>query len=125
MKQNNKTCIACGKQYTYCNRCDDYAHLPKWMTMWCSERCKDIFNIASYFLNKELTADAANERLEQYNLKNDESFSHGVQKALDQLNHAEYLTDKNAPMVEEEVFAEEEPVKIQVRPRKRKVDSEQ
>lgn len=127
-KQNNKTCITCGKKYTYCNRCDDYATLPKWKTIWCSERCKEIFNTASYFLSGSIDAEEAKKRLSGFNLNKNEEFSFGVQKALDKLVYFEPFQEESNILDEEITFSEEQtemPVKVQVKPRKKKDYSEQ
>lgn len=127
-KQNNKTCITCGKKYTYCNRCDDYAALPKWMTIWCSERCKEIFNTASYFLSGSIDAEEAKRRLSDFNLNENEEFSFGVQKALDKLAYFEIPQMENSALEEKDTFSEvqeNEPVKVQIKSRKKKDYSEQ
>ena len=48
-KKNNKTCYTCGKVYTYCPSCGEFAHLPKWHNMFHDENCMKIFDVASAY----------------------------------------------------------------------------
>ena len=59
MVRNNKTCILCGNKYSYCSGCAEFDHLPRWMECYCSENCKDIFNIlSSYNMNHKTKEEA-------------------------------------------------------------------
>jgi len=127
-KQNNKTCITCEKKYTYCNRCDDFATLPKWMTAWCSKRCKDIFNIASSYLTDTIDENEAKQRLESLTLSPEEHYSFGVQKALDKMKYFEVLPKESDNIEEEQVendISDIQPVKVQARTRRKKEYIEQ
>ena len=59
MVKDNKTCILCGKKYSYCSRCSEFDHLPRWMECYCSENCKNIFNILSGYTMKDYTKEEA------------------------------------------------------------------
>lgn len=63
MKQNNKNCIICGKSYTFCTNCSKFDHLPRWMGMFHSKECKDIFDTISDYQSKVCTKEAAKNRL--------------------------------------------------------------
>ena len=50
-KKFERHCTVCGTSYQYCSQCSDFAHLPRWMDAYCSEDCKDIYNITAGWLN--------------------------------------------------------------------------
>ena len=49
IRKHKKTCILCGKEYSYCSNCSEYANLPVWHNIYHDENCKNIFNIATNF----------------------------------------------------------------------------
>lgn len=46
----DKSCKVCHTAYKYCSGCSDYASYPRWMESFCSDNCRQIFNI--YMKNK-------------------------------------------------------------------------
>ena len=44
-----RRCICCNKAYKYCGQCKEYSNLPAWMNEFCSEECKELFNIMSVY----------------------------------------------------------------------------
>ena len=64
MRKNNRTCVCCGSQYTYCNTCTAHQSEPAWKSTWCSENCKDIFMIVTDFLAKEISKAEAKQMLD-------------------------------------------------------------
>ena len=75
MVKDNKTCILCGKKYSYCSGCSEFDHLPRWMGCYCSENCKDVFNILSGYNMKHKTKEEAKSLLEKCDLTKTESYS--------------------------------------------------
>lgn len=63
-KKNNKTCLICSKQYTYCNTCGEYRHLPIFMVTFCGQNCLDIYNILSGYEGGEIDKNTAKNELE-------------------------------------------------------------
>lgn len=59
MKANNKKCILCGKTYTYCSRCEEFDHLPRWMEIYCSDNCRTIFNTLTSYNSKTISTNEA------------------------------------------------------------------
>lgn len=62
MKHERK-CIVCGKTYEYCPRCKQYASSPKWKINFCSEDCKNIFEVIDKFIFKHISAEDAKKEL--------------------------------------------------------------
>ena len=65
VKKNNKKCILCGKTYTYCSRCEEFDHLPRWMEIYCSDNCITIFNTLTEYNAENITAREAAERMKE------------------------------------------------------------
>lgn len=63
MKKNNKTCICCGKVYTYCNRCEEHANEPAWKAIFHDDNCRKVFRIVSDYLGNAMTKEKAVEGL--------------------------------------------------------------
>ena len=61
-----KTCIVCGKKYEYCGHCDKGGQENRWKTNYCSENCRDIFNVISRYVNNHISKeDARNELIDK------------------------------------------------------------
>lgn len=75
MVKDNKTCILCGKKYSYCSGCSEFDHLPRWMGCYCSENCKDVFNILSGYNMKHKTKEEAKALLEKCDLTKTDTYN--------------------------------------------------
>ena len=75
MVRKNKTCILCGNKYSYCSGCAEFDHLPRWMECYCSENCKDIFNILSSYNMNHKTKEEAKALLEKCDLTMTDTYS--------------------------------------------------
>lgn len=141
MKQMGKkrTCLSCGKEYEYCPNCGNYSKFPKWMTEFCSEECKDVFNVVSSFNMGLQTSEDVKAVIRKHNITDTTKFAGAIQKVLnDNMTKAvvsDVLEDKvtveETPVVEEEkaeeVFREEVKLGKKYKPRRRRnveVDSE-
>lgn len=89
VKKNNKKCILCGKTYTYCSRCEEFDHLPRWMEIYCSDNCKKIFNILTDYNAKILPAKEAAKRLKDCDISNVGNFHEFNQKLIAEIQEAD------------------------------------
>ena len=94
-KNKTRACIVCGKEYIYCNNCNDYAKYPAWMAIYHDENCKDIMTIATEYMAGNLSKAEAKTKLDKCDLSNRKNFSNSVTKAID------------------EIFTEKKPAKIE------------
>ena len=101
MKQNNKTCICCGKKYTFCTNCGQFDNEPRWKAIYHNETCKDIFIIVSDYLQKEITKEEAKIRLLKCDLSYKKELNKILQKGIDEILYEE--TVENISEVKEEV----------------------
>lgn len=58
-----KTCIVCGKKYEYCGHCDKGGQENRWKSNYCSENCRDIFDIVSKYVNHHIQIEEAKQEL--------------------------------------------------------------
>lgn len=68
MRENNKSCLVCKKKYTYCSSCEEYAHLPRWMTSFCGENCHEVFDIISLYEDKHISLEETKKKLDACDL---------------------------------------------------------
>lgn len=85
MVKNNKTCILCGKVYSFCNRCEEFDHLPRWMAIYCSDNCRNIFSTLTEYNAGNITKEQAAVELSKCDLSDKEHFHHFNQKKIDEI----------------------------------------
>nr|DAZ03670.1 MAG TPA: DNA gyrase subunit A [Caudoviricetes sp.] len=81
-----RTCSVCRKTYKYCLKCREYEYLPTWMFAFCSENCKDIYNITSDYEDKRVTADEAKKQLDKLDLSRISNFGTSYQNTINDIN---------------------------------------
>ena len=82
MKMNNKTCICCGKVYTFCTGCSQYDNEPRWKAIYHNETCKDIFIIVSDYLQKAISKEEAKSRLSKCDLSYKDKLHKNIQNGI-------------------------------------------
>ena len=85
MKKNNKTCILCGKKYTFCNRCEEFDRLPRWMGIYCSDNCRAIFNILTDYNGGHITKEEEIQKLNDCDLSYRDHFNKFNKGIIDNL----------------------------------------
>lgn len=68
MDNKRKHCLACGKEYTYCPRCDGDNKTP-WMRTFDCPACRDIVNAVSGFNMGILKLTDVKDVLEKYKIE--------------------------------------------------------
>lgn len=74
MESKKRTCIVCGKSYSYCPVCDKDRGKPNWMFILCSHTCHGIYEILNKRGFKEITDLEAKKMLSELNVKDTEFF---------------------------------------------------
>lgn len=115
MIKDNKICILCGKKYSFCNRCEEYDHLPRWMAIYCSENCKNIFNTISGYNMKLKTKEEAASALGECDLSKKNQFNQACQQYIDEILDAKEEPVKE-PVVVNTIFKAEESTEIIAEP---------
>ena len=118
MKKNNKTCILCGKKYTFCNRCEEFDRLPRWMGIYCSDNCRAIFNILTDYNGGHITKEEAIQKLNDCDLSYRDHFNKfnkgiidnlmGVENDEESIDMAQHI---NAPIENVEIDNTNQPSK--------------
>ena len=87
-KNNLRMCCVCHKEYPFC-LCNPEDRLkPTWHFAYCSENCKDIYNITSSFENGRLSDIDAKAKLEKLDLNEKDNFGESYQKSIDSIMKA-------------------------------------
>lgn len=117
MARRDRQCLCCGTKYSYCPTCSTDKLKPTWMTEFCSESCKELFETATKYNLKKLTKPEAKEIIEKLELKEKSAYVDCVQKDLESILAEEKkvvkeaVKEEAAPILEEKpVVAEEKPV---------------
>lgn len=93
VNKNNKTCILCGKKYTFCNRCEEFDHLPRWMGIYCSENCKNVFMTVTDYKSNEIDKNTAVKMLSSCDLSEKEKYHKSINATIDELLQSDNSTD--------------------------------
>ena len=83
--QANRVCKTCGKKYFYCSNCDKKNNSPEWMLMWHDENCKNIFEAVSLYIQKKISKEDANKRLQKCDLKVLYSFPDKIRGIIEEI----------------------------------------
>lgn len=87
-KNDLRMCCVCHKEYPFC-LCNPEDRLkPTWHFAYCSENCKDIYNITSSFENGRLSDIDAKAKLEKLDLSKKDNFGESYQKSIDSIMKA-------------------------------------
>ena len=86
-KKNSRTCCVCGKSYSFCPTCNpEDKDKPYWMFAWCSENCKEIYNVTSQYENEQLSAKEAKKQLDKLDLSRLEHYGSSYKKSIEKIN---------------------------------------
>lgn len=77
-----RICSVCKHAYKYCPACKEDAKKPTWLFAFCSENCRNIYNITSDFENKQLTDIEAKAKLEKLDLSRKEYFGESYKNSI-------------------------------------------
>ena len=81
-KNDLRMCCVCHKEYPFC-LCNPEDRLkPTWHFAYCSENCKDIYNITSSFENGRLSDIDAKAKLEKLDLNEKDNFGESYKKSI-------------------------------------------
>jgi hypothetical protein len=100
-----RRCCVDFNEYTYCPHCKEDNPNETWRFCFCSEKCRDIYNITSSFEDGRLTANEAKAQLDKLNLSNIENFGESYKNSI-----AKIMTEENVvitPVIEENKIIEE------------------
>ena len=118
---NIKVCCTCSQKYKYCGHCDKNAKANRWRNSYCSENCRDIFDILMEYSGKRIPIDVAKQKLSQQNLNI--NIGNNVIKTYAEIMSYEEPEQEEIVRQEETIKEEvknEEVVEEQPKPRRRR-----
>jgi gas vesicle protein len=101
-----RICATCRQKYHYCPRCRQDADKPYFYFTFCSENCKDIYNVTSSFEDGRISASEAKAQLDKLDLSKSEKFGESYKNSIAKI-YAETI-EVSAPIVEEILAKTEE-----------------
>lgn len=88
MERKLRRCSVCGNEYRFCNRCPEDKDKPNWYFAFCSENCKNIYDITSKFENGQISEFEAKEQLEKSDLSKLSDFGTSYKASVDRIMKA-------------------------------------
>ncbi|WP_462350105.1 hypothetical protein [Eubacterium ventriosum] len=82
MVSKERICSVCKRTYKYCPLCKEDAKKPTWLFAFCSENCKNIYNITSSFEDGCMTDTEAKAKLEKLDLSRKEYFGESYKNSI-------------------------------------------
>lgn len=82
MERKERTCAVCRGKYYYCPACDEDKNKPNFMFVFCSENCKDIYDVGSRFEDGRMSGETAYKELEKLDLSKQKSFGESYKETI-------------------------------------------
>ena len=84
-----RICHTCGKEYEYCPNCAAFESQPKWKSNWCSEECKDVWNILVRYNTEKISAAEVKSVLDSHGVVNYSKYSSLIASQLKKILSSE------------------------------------
>ena len=85
-KKNNRTCIICGKHYTYCPVCNSGdANKPTWYFIFDGQNCHDIYEVCTQYRDGEIDAKVAYEKISKLDISNIKDFYEATRIQIEEI----------------------------------------
>ena len=80
-----RVCLTCGKEYEYCNNCNDTNKYPTWMAEFHDETCKEIFNAVSAYNMQLVSKEDVKAVVKKYNVTDFGIFKKSIKDKLTEI----------------------------------------
>lgn len=85
-KKNNRTCIICGKKYTYCPVCNSGdTNKPTWYFIFDGQNCHDIYEVCTQYRDGEIDAKVAYEKISKLDISNIKDFYEATRIQIEEI----------------------------------------
>ena len=85
MGKLNRTCIICGKKYSYCNNCQSDANKPTWYFIFDGLNCHDIYEVCTQYRDGEIDVKAAYEKISKLDISNIKNFAEATRIQIEEI----------------------------------------
>lgn len=99
-KKNNRTCIICGKTYSFCPVCNSGdVNKPTWYFIFDSQNCHDIYEVCTQYRDGEIDVKSAYEKISKLDISNRKDFYESTRVQIDEIlsKGKEIKLDENKP----------------------------
>lgn len=117
MAKVKRHCVMCAKEYEYCNSCGAAPQL--WKNIFCSENCRDIYDVLNKYDGKLITKEDGIERLKAFDLSVVSKFNDRFKTLANELTPKKEVVKKQTKE-SDETSTEEKPKKKTTRTKTRK-----
>lgn len=108
MERKLRMCSTCRSEYRFCPRCNEDKDKPNWYFAFCSENCKDIYDITSNYSWGNISEKEAKEKLSKLNLSKINNFGESYQNTIAKINSYEDIVEKPVVVeIREEINVED------------------
>ena len=83
--KNNRTCIICGKQYSYCPSCGNDVEKPTWYFLFNDHNCHDIYEVCTQYRDNEITVEQAYERIMELDISDIDDFAETTRNQIKEI----------------------------------------
>lgn len=120
--RHEKICSVCNTHYQYCPNCDSYASKPRWMFLFCSENCKDIFETVSDYTQGRIDTRTAKKRLDKCDIQKAQPLKAGTKEGLEKINEAinRVMPRKKMVLPDPEPVVTEEETEVKAQPQEQR-----
>lgn len=84
-KKNNKTCVICGKSYSYCPSCSVDSDKPSWYFVFDGENCNEIYNICTSYRDGVIDKKVAFEKINKCDISGLDNFADSTKKQIKEI----------------------------------------
>ena len=85
MGKLNRTCIICGKKYSYCNNCQSDANKRTWYFIFDGLNCHDIYEGCTQYRDGEIDVKAAYEKISKLDISNIKNFAEATRIQIEEI----------------------------------------
>ena len=111
MANHERKCVVCGAEYKYCPKCSAYKNMERWHINYCSNKCKDTFNILNPYAFKHIDLETAKEELKKIGINKESVLLGEYNTILDEIYSRSKKNDRVEPKKVEIKKKEKEIVK--------------
>ena len=91
-----RKCIICGKEYEWCGNCSDTINKNEtWRNLYCSENCRNIYNILTMHSLKHTNDQQAGDQLKNVDLSKLESFRDDFKDEIKKIQSKSKVEEKS------------------------------